>query len=86
MNQLFSAQALTRKALPLLPLHFVEREGVRQAIGAKKILFQNATYLQQIAANEASGAGTRPGIEKICFNMKHTCNRLLYAWMSARIT
>jgi len=43
MNQGFSAQVLTRKPLPLLPLHEVGSEGVRQASGAKKSLFQNET-------------------------------------------
>ena len=53
------------------PGYFVKNY-TRGAIGAKKNLFLYETYLKQIAANEASGAGSRPGIEKICCKMKHT--------------
>ncbi len=51
MNQGLSAQVLTRKPHPF-PLHFVEREGVRQASGAKKILFQNETDLKHISLTQ----------------------------------
>jgi hypothetical protein len=37
----------------------------KQASSAKKIWLQDATDLQQITANEASGAGSLPGIEKV---------------------
>jgi beta-N-acetylhexosaminidase len=37
MHHGLSEQALARKTLPLLPLHAVEREGVRQASGTKKV-------------------------------------------------
>ena len=59
MVQEFSAQVLPGKPLPLLSLHFVEREGVRQARGPVIILFQNETDLKQIAANAASEARLR---------------------------
>ncbi len=54
MNQSFSAQGLTRK------LHLE----CKQARGTVINLFQNETYLKQIAANSASGAGSRPGFNK----------------------
>ena len=42
----------------------------KQASGAKKSRLQNATELQQITSNEASGAGLLPGIEKIHCKMQ----------------
>ncbi len=58
MNQVFSAQLLTSK-------HFVIIVGAtlavalytNQASGVKKISVQNATDLQHISSNAASGAG-----------------------------
>ena len=37
----------------------------QQASSAKKIWLQDATDLQQITANEASGARSLPGIERV---------------------
>jgi hypothetical protein len=49
MNQTFRAQELIRNRLPL---HEVEREGVRQAGSAVINLFQNETYLKHISLTQ----------------------------------
>src|SRR6266571_78787 len=91
MNQSLSAQVLTRKPLPLHgactgPLALsdsewgskrVEGEGVKQARGPVINLFQNETYLKQIAANAASEAGSRPGIDKVHCKMQQTATCFL---------
>ncbi len=58
MKQKFRAQVLTSKTHP-------ER---KQARGPVINLFQNETYLKQIAANAASGAGLLPGIDGLRIN------------------
>jgi len=85
MNQEFSTQVLTRKPLPLQeactePLALSDsewREGVKQARGPVINLFQNETYLKQIAANTASEAGSRPGIDKVHCKMQQTATCFL---------
>jgi hypothetical protein len=47
----------------------------KQADGEKNNRLQNATDLQHITANEASGAGLPPGIEIIHCKMQQSCNR-----------
>ena len=46
----------------------------KQPTRIKKTRLQDATDLQQIAANEASGAGSLPVIEKAWCKMQQICN------------